>query len=228
MLNGVLLFPVSAIINAFFIYYFLKPVVGSDILIDMSSYSLWLQCIALLVIKDFILYARHRFMHRFMWSFHATHHSALELRSTVHFRLHPIDYFIAGLFDSAALYFIGFDAELLMNIGFAMAIYNMWLHVNVNLDYGFPLRYIIASPNYHKWHHAKALEAQDKNLVDLFPLWDYLGGTYYHPVHRLPDSYGVLGVNDKDTLHQSLSGAFLYPFRQAIRKIRNFRNASLK
>ena len=35
-----------------------------------------------------------------------------------------------------------------------------------------PLRGIIASPVFHRWHHSKDREAWDKNFAGLLPLWD--------------------------------------------------------
>jgi len=43
------------------------------------------------------------------------------------------------------------------------------------------LKYIIASPQYHRWHHAEKEEAWDKNFASIFPFLDVLWGTYYYP-----------------------------------------------
>jgi len=44
-----------------------------------------------------------------------------------------------------------------------------------------PLRAVLASPRFHRWHHTSAKEGRDKNFAGLLPLWDILFGTYYMP-----------------------------------------------
>lgn len=56
-------------------------------------------------------------------------------------------------------------------------------------DFG-PLRAILASPRFHRWHHTSAEEGRDKNFAGLLPLWDILFGTYYIPDSQ-PTGFGV-------------------------------------
>lgn len=89
---------------------------------------------------------------------------------------------------------------------------NMWLHINVNINYLFPMNYVLTSPNYHKWHHTADKGKQNKNYADLFPILDRIGGTYYFPKDKLPENYGVMGVSKQASLHQTFLGTLLYPF----------------
>jgi sterol desaturase/sphingolipid hydroxylase (fatty acid hydroxylase superfamily) len=50
----------------------------------------------------------------------------------------------------------------------------------VNGGHG-PLRLLIASPRFHRWHHADVPEAHGKNLANIFPLFDWMFGTYRVP-----------------------------------------------
>ena len=54
-----------------------------------------------------------------------------------------------------------------------------------------PLRSVIATPVFHRWHHSKDPAAIDKNFAGLLPLWDILFGTYYMPKDRLPQDFGA-------------------------------------
>lgn len=155
---------------------------------------------------DAIQYTRHRFTHAFLWNCHATHHSATELRATVSLRGHPLDFAVSMLFTTLFLYIIGFKGSAILIANSFMVANNMWLHTNVNVGYG-KLAGVFASPNYHKWHHAKAREAIDRNFADLFVILDKLGGTYLDPKRGVPKAYGL----HSGDAHPRLRDALLYP-----------------
>lgn len=158
---------------------------------------------------DAIQYLRHRFTHAFLWSCHATHHSAKELRATVNLRGHPLDFAISMLVATAMLYMVGFGGAAILLANSFMAANNMWLHTNVNVGYG-RLAGLFVSPNYHKWHHAIEAEGIDRNFADLFVILDKLGGTYLDPKRGMPLGYGLHGG---DT-HPRLRDALLYPLKR--------------
>lgn len=67
---------------------------------------------------------------------------------------------------------------------------------------------MIASPAFHRWHHAADEAGRDKNFAGLFPVWDLLFGTYYLPEHP-PKACGV----DED-VPNTLRGQLRYGFRR--------------
>ncbi|HET8578957.1 MAG TPA: sterol desaturase family protein, partial [Methylomirabilota bacterium] len=87
--------------------------------------------------------------------------------------------------------------------------YAILLHANVPWTLG-PLRYAIASPAFHRWHHTSEAEGRDKNFAGLFPLWDLLFGTFYMPRGRQPMQFGVAG----DPVPEGLWAQLCYPFRR--------------
>jgi sterol desaturase/sphingolipid hydroxylase (fatty acid hydroxylase superfamily) len=78
----------------------------------------------------------------------------------------------------------------------------------VSWTYG-PLRYVFASPAFHRWHHTSEEEGLDKNFAGLFPFIDVIFGTFYMPVERQPQRFGILH-ND---VPEGLLGQLVYPFR---------------
>ena len=64
------------------------------------------------------------------------------------------------------------------------------MHANVRLTFG-PLRWLIATPQFHHWHHAREPEAYNSNYAGEFPAVDALFGTLYLPVQRWPTQYGI-------------------------------------
>ena len=71
-----------------------------------------------------------------------------------------------------------------------------------------PLRSVIVSPRFHRWHHPSEEEARDKNFAGLLPLWDILFGTYYIPRERRPTVFGTTTPVPKGII-----GQLTFPFR---------------
>jgi hypothetical protein len=87
------------------------------------------------------------------------------------------------------------------------------VHADVNWTFG-PLRYVLVSPAFHRWHHSKQPEAIDKNFATVLPLWDVIFGTLYFPKGETPGNFGV-----HENLPENLVGQMIYPFVQATRPI---------
>ena len=107
------------------------------------------------------------------------------------------------------LYWIGFDGRALAAFVPLLTLYALVLHANVGWTYG-PLRFVVASPVFHRWHHTSEEEGLDKNFAGLFPFFDMLFGTFYMPPGREPSRFGVL----RDEVPRGLVGQLVYPFRQ--------------
>jgi sterol desaturase/sphingolipid hydroxylase (fatty acid hydroxylase superfamily) len=80
-----------------------------------------------------------------------------------------------------------------------------FIHANVRFHYG-PLVYVVATPQFHHWHHAIEREAIDKNFAVHFPVLDLLFGTYYLPA-KWPSGYGIHDKVPRGWLRQ-----LVYPF----------------
>ena len=60
----------------------------------------------------------------------------------------------------------------------------------MNWDFG-PLRSVIATPVFHRWHRSREPEAWDKNFAGLLPIWDILFGTSNVPKDRWSENFGI-------------------------------------
>lgn len=156
-----------------------------------------LQVIFGLFIMDFSTYWRHRLMHKFLWPVHSIHHSAKHLTWITGLRLHPLEIFIALFIDAAFMHVFGFSGKAIFFSILLSTIYNYYLHANLNIQYDKPIRYILASPHFHRWHHATDRSAYDKNFCSMFSLLDVMFGTYYHPEGVLPKAYGLSDAEQK-------------------------------
>lgn len=167
------------------------------------------QAALVFVCGDFLGYWQHRFFHgRQLWPFHAVHHSSEELDWLSSVRLHPINDVGSRIFQAVPILAMGFDPRVVAIYAPAATFYAILLHANLSWDYG-PFRYLIASPRFHRWHHTKAAEGQDKNFAGFFPFWDLLFGTFFMPKGRQPTVFGV-----DDPVPGGLLGQLVYPFRR--------------
>ncbi|MBX3532623.1 MAG: sterol desaturase family protein [Rhizobiaceae bacterium] len=177
-----------------------------------SQLPILLQTLLALVIADFAGYWMHRAFHgRALWRFHAIHHSSVDLDWLSSVRQHPVNDALMRVVEIAPALALGFDPlAVVYGIPFlaAMAIL---VHANVDWDWG-PLRAVIASPRFHRWHHADEREARDRNFAAVLPLWDIAFGTYYMPAGREASRFGI------DTpVPESFLQQVFFPFRSELK-----------
>lgn len=175
----------------------------------VSRQPLLLQALEILLLADFIDYWTHRTFHKkFLWEFHAIHHSPEEMSWMSSARVHPVNDLITRTCQVLPLALLGFAAHAIILIAPYLSIYVMFLHSNISWSFG-PFRYVLVSPAYHRWHHTSDREAVDKNFAGIFPVWDWLFGTMY-VCQKLPQRYGLIGQSMSDNLIKQI----VYPFRR--------------
>lgn len=152
-----------------------------------------LQLLEALLLGDLVGYWVHRAFHgRRLWPIHAVHHSIEDLDWLSAARVHPLDTIIHRPLEVVPLFLIGFSSlRVLPLYAVVLAVYPIFLHANLSWSYG-PLRRVVASPAFHRWHHSAEAEGVDKNFAGLFPLWDLAFGTFHMPGYASP-SYGLGG-----------------------------------
>ena len=98
-----------------------------------------------------------------LWRLHRVHHSTEQLDAISYARTHPL--------------------ECLLNQG-------LWAHSNTHLRTGW-LNYILATQEFHHWHHAKDFRAINKNFGGFLSIWDWMFGTAYCPRDREVAGFGT-------------------------------------
>ena len=170
----------------------------------------WLQAIEILLLADLADYWTHRTLHRSsLWPIHAIHHSPEQMTWMSSARVHPLNDLVTRAGQISVLVLFGFSAEAILKVIPFISFYVMFLHSNLSWDFG-PLRWVLVSPAYHRWHHTTDLEGIDKNYAGIFPIWDVLFGTQHFP-KRLPERYGLLD----DELPESFVAHILFPFKRS-------------
>jgi lathosterol oxidase len=141
-----------------------------------------------------VQYWVHRAFHRvpLLWRFHRIHHSADVMDWLAGSRLHLVDVAATRGLTYVPIYVLGFaEAALVAYVAF-VSIQATFIHANVRFNFG-ALRWVMATPQFHHWHHGAEREAVDKNFAVHLPLLDRLFGTCYLPGDRWPASYGLAG-----------------------------------
>jgi sterol desaturase/sphingolipid hydroxylase (fatty acid hydroxylase superfamily) len=171
----------------------------------------WLMLLELFLLGDLIGYWTHRWFHgRRLWEFHAVHHSSTRLDWLSALRVHPANDVVSKLVQAVALACLGFPLKALAGYVPFLTFYAILLHANVSWSFG-PLRYVIASPLFHRWHHTTEEQGLDKNYAPLFPFLDLAFGTFYMPKGLQPSRFGTSSTKVPDTF----LGQLLFPFRGA-------------
>ncbi len=169
----------------------------------------WVQALEILILSDFVDYWTHRVLHRGRWwRIHAIHHSPEEMNWISSARVHPLNDLITRSCQVLPVVLLGFSPASVVAVVPLVSFYVMFLHSNVRWDFG-PLRWVLVSPAYHRWHHTSDDEGIDKNFAGIFPIWDLLFGTAHFPRSVLPSRYGLVGYQ----MPESLATHMLYPFR---------------
>lgn len=150
------------------------------------------QVVEAVLLAELLLYWAHRTSHhlRLLWRFHAVHHSITEMDWLAAVRQHPLDAVFHRVFVAIPLFLLGFT-RLTVGVVVVFATFvALFIHSNVRFRFG-PLRWIIATPEFHHWHHANEPEALNKNFAGALPLLDVVFGTAYLPKDRIPAAYGT-------------------------------------
>jgi len=170
----------------------------------------WLQVLEILLLADIGFYLAHRTFHAvpFLWKFHAVHHSIEELDWLAGFRVHPIDQVLTKTVSYVPVILLGFSNEAFLAFALIYKWQSIAIHSNTRFRLG-PLRWLIASPQFHHWHHANEPAAIDKNFAGQLPFLDLIGGTAHMPT-EMPARYGT------DTpVPQRYDLQLIHPFRRA-------------
>jgi sterol desaturase/sphingolipid hydroxylase (fatty acid hydroxylase superfamily) len=174
----------------------------------LAATPLAAQVAILLLATDFCQYWLHRAFHSgALWPFHAVHHSAHEVNWTTTFRTHPVNYLAVNASMSVAARLVGFSETALLLAAPVFFLSGAVTHANLNWSFG-PMRYVLASPVFHRWHHSLDAAARERNFAPMFPVWDLLFGTFRMPRAERPDRFGADGVPD------DLLGQLAHPLRR--------------
>jgi alkylglycerol monooxygenase len=152
----------------------------------------WLTYVLAFVSLDFAHYWIHRIDHKinFFWNSHIVHHSSEEFDLACAVR-QPISSFVK-IFSifllPAAL--LGISPIVIATVTPIQFFAQFWYHTRYINRMGF-LEHILVTPSHHRVHHAFNEEYMDKNLAQIFIIWDKLFGTFQEERADIVPVYGI-------------------------------------
>lgn len=175
----------------------------------IASQPIVLQFLEIMFLTDLVQYWVHRIFHqqRWLWNFHAVHHSAQAMDWLAGSRMHVLEVLVLRSCTTLPMYVMGFAEPALYAYIFFVYVLSVFIHSNLRIPFGF-LQYVIATPRFHHWHHGVEKEAIDVNFAIHFPVIDMVFGTFHMPEDRWPEGYGIGG----HPVPKGFIRQFLYPF----------------
>ena len=177
--------PVSAIVYA--VYRAAWHALGIGPLVVLPLDFHWAGALAIIaapiagaMLYDFFFYWFHRVQHRWLWRFHAVHHSIRDL-SVVNAYHHITEPFFQTVLLLAPASLVGGDGGYLAPAMVVLLhLQASFIHSPTSLHLG-PLRRLIADNRFHRIHHSLEERHFDRNFGAFTTVWDRLFGTAHFP-----------------------------------------------
>ena len=175
-----------------------------------TQWPLALQIVLGLVLVEFPLYWAHRLAHewKWLWYFHAVHHSVTRLSPINNGRFHFVDGVKSVLPGIVLLTALGAPPDVLTWLTALGAYIGTLTHCNVEMRLGV-LSLLFCTPELHRWHHSKDLREGNTNYGESVMLWDWVFGTWFNENRRPPVVIGVVEPMPARFLDQ-----IVWPFRR--------------
>ncbi|MBI1343386.1 MAG: sterol desaturase [Terrimonas sp.] len=152
----------------------------------------WLVYVIAFIAIDFQGYWVHRWSHHIniFWNRHIIHHSSEDFNLACALRqsISSIFEFFTFLLLPAAI--LGVPVQVIAVVAPLQLFAQFWYHTQHIKKMGF-LEKIIVTPSHHRVHHAINPEYLDKNLSQIFIIWDKLFGTFQEELPDKPPVYGI-------------------------------------
>lgn len=154
--------------------------------------STWLVYVVAFIGIDFAGYWTHRFDHTVnaFWNRHIVHHSSEEFNLSCALRQSISAIVGIYFFLYIPMAFLGVPAEVVAIVAPIHLFAQFWYHTRLIGKMGF-LEHILVTPSHHRVHHAINDIYLDKNLSQVFIIWDKLFGTFQEELAEEPPVYGV-------------------------------------
>lgn len=173
-----------------------------------AAWPMWAQIALGLLIAEAGLYAAHRLGHewRWLWRFHAVHHSVTRLWIVNTGRFHFVNTIAAVALSQPLLYFAGAPKTIFLWVAAITAFVGILTHCNVEMRCR-PLAYLFNTPELHRWHHSRIPAEGNANYGENLMIFDLLLKTFYFPTRRPPVDIGI-----DEPMADSFVGQLRQPF----------------
>lgn len=160
----------------------------------IQSLPVWAQFLIAVFVADLAQALLHRTYHNvpWLWRFHAVHHSSRRMDWLAGSRIHLVEVLLTRSAVLLPLVVLGFSANAVNAYVILVGVQAVLAHANLRTNFGW-LEYVLVTPRYHHWHHARHADYVDVNYAIHLPLVDMLMGTFRRPPGGTwPEEYGVM------------------------------------
>ena len=174
-----------------------------------------MRLVAVAVLGEVCGYWGHRAMHRVpaLWRLHALHHSAPVLDWLAPNRRHVLDTALGQAASTIPLPALGLSPPMVVSAFVLRRAQGLFVHANLRVH--LPgVRWVIATPEFHHWHHSADPAHHDCNFAGQCPILDRLFGTLHMPAHSWPESYGL--ADGTGAVPPSYVARLWWPFRREV------------
>jgi lathosterol oxidase len=178
----------------------------------VQSWPVWVQFLCAVLLADIAQAGLHRIYHKVpaLWRFHAVHHSSRHMDWLAGSRVHLLEVILTRSAVLLPLVLMGFSPDAVNGYVILVGLQAVLAHANLALNFGW-LEYLLVTPRYHHWHHARHPDYMDVNYAIHLPLVDMLMGTFKRPPARSwPEEYGVMKL---ETVPRGLLPQLFMPLR---------------
>jgi len=190
--------------------------IKSFTILNLSSFSAWVELLIFFIILDFVQWLTHIFLHKFefLWRFHKVHHSVKEMGFAAHLRYHWMENILYKPLKTIGVMILGgFEPEQAFIVHFIAISIGHFNHANIKITWGL-LKYIFNNPVMHLYHHIKIFPENKPNGINFgisLSIWDYIFKTNY-----IPEESGTieLGFPGEENFPKGFFGQFMYGFRK--------------
>lgn len=158
-----------------------------------SSWPLGLQIALAVLVSEGVSYWQHRLVHRvrWLWPFHALHHSGERLNLIRAGRFHFVDIGPAAFMALAPLVVLGAPDSMLTWVAAISGALGVLEHANIRMRTPAWVGWVVCTPALHRHHHSRLPSENNRNFGTLVMLFDVLFGTYASPQAAGPSAVGV-------------------------------------
>ena len=147
-------------------------------LLNLLEWPTWARMGIAILVLDAWTYGWHWLNHhiRFLWRFHRTHHSEMQMDVTSAVRFHFGEIAMSGLLRVPLILALGLEfKELLVYETLLFAIVQFH-HANIRLPLRLEkmLSWLIVSPGFHRVHHSSNPAEFNSNYSSILTIWDRL------------------------------------------------------
>ena len=151
-------------------------------LLHWVAVPLWAQLVITILVLDFVAqFGAHWMLHNFkwLWRYHAVHHSDTHVDASTGTRLHPGDFLFREVLVVLTVV-VGMPLVGYFLYRIITPFFSYFTHANIRLPLWLdkPLTYLFVTPNMHKVHHHVERPWTDCNYGNILSIWDRMFGTY--------------------------------------------------